>query len=176
MTKKQKTLCAVSALIVLVALAAALIFVFSGDDVQPQTETINLNGTWIVVGEYNNDVPVFADNQYMVFTGDSASVYKDDTDKPYAVCLEWHYTPGRAEQMIQYIKQTLQHTDAVEIWHVWLMDYWEFEERPVIHRKTVSIDTLTSAHIRELDDAEIWNTPDRQYPERPSFYCLTATK
>ncbi len=97
MTKKQKILCAVSALIVLVALAAALIFVFSGDDVQPQTETISLNGTWIVVGEYNNDVPVFADNQYMVFTGDSASVYKDDTDKPYAVSS---YSIDAANQMV----------------------------------------------------------------------------
>ena len=113
-----------------------------------------------------------ADDNFFLSPFSEAKTY---TDKPYAVCLEWHYTPGRAEQIIQYIKQTLQHTDTVEIWHVWLMDYWEFEDRPVIHRKTVSIDALTPEHIRELDDAEIWNTPDRQYPERPSFYCLTAT-
>lgn len=85
MTKKAKIFCAAGAFVVLVALTAALIFIFSGDDAQPQTEPISLNGTWIVVGEYNNDVPVFADNQYMVFTDDSATVYKDDTEKPYAV-------------------------------------------------------------------------------------------
>lgn len=98
------------------------------------------------------------------------------TDREYAVCLEWHYTPGRAEQIIRYIKNALQHTDAVEFWHVWLMDCWEFEERPVIHRETVSLDALTPEQIRGLDDAEIWNTPDKQFPERPSFYCLTVTK
>ena len=113
-----------------------------------------------------------ADDNFFLFPFSEAKTY---TDKPYAVCLEWHYTPGRAKQIIQYIKETLQHTDAVEIWHVWLMDYWEFEERPVIHRKTVSIDALTPEYLREIDDAEIWNTPDRQYPERPSFYCLTVT-
>ena len=68
------------------------------------------------------------------------------------------------------------------------MDYYEFEDRPVIHRQTVSIDELTTKHIKEIDDAEIWNlslihiqmcirdriwnTPDKMYPNRPSFYCL----
>ena len=97
MTKKQKILCVSSALVVLVALVAALIFIFSGNDVQPQTESISLNGTWIVAGEYNNDVPTFADNQYMVFSDDSASVYKDDTEKPYAVSS---YSIDVANQMV----------------------------------------------------------------------------
>lgn len=61
---------------------------------------------------------------------------------------------------------------SIELWHVWLMDYYEFEDRPVIHRQTVSIDELTTKHIKEIDDAEIWNTPDKMYPNRPSFYCL----
>ena len=30
--------------------------------------------------------------------------------------------------------------------------------------------------IKEIDDADIWNTPDKAYPERPSFYCLTITR
>lgn len=25
---------------------------------------------------------------------------------------------------------------------------------------------------KKIDDAEIWNTPDKMYPNRPSFYCL----
>lgn len=85
MTKKQKTLCAVGAIIVLVAFFTALIFVFGGDNDQPKAEQISLNGTWIIAAEYNNDVPVFVNDQYMVFSNDSVSVYKDDTQKPYAV-------------------------------------------------------------------------------------------
>ena len=114
-----------------------------------------------------------ADDNFFLLPFSEVKTY---TEKPYAVCLEWHYTPGRAEQIIRYIQNALQHTDAVELWHVWLMDCWEFEERPVIHRKTVSPDALTPEQIREIDDAEIWNTPDKQYPDRPSFYCLTVTK
>lgn len=100
----------------------------------------------------------------------------DYTDKKYAVCLEWNYTEGRAKQIIEYIKTALQKADAIELWHVWLMDYYEFEDRPFIHRKNVSIDKLTTEHIKETDNAEIWNTPDKMYPNRPSFYCLTITQ
>ncbi len=100
---------------------------------------------------------------------------EDYTNKKYGVSLEWHYTEGRARQIIEYIKTALQHTDTVELWLVWLMDYYEFEERPFIHRQIVSLKELTTEHIKEIEQAEIWNTPDRMYPERPSFYCLTVT-
>ena len=90
--------------------------------------------------------------------------------------MEWNYSEGRAHQIIAYIRAILQDTDTVELWQVWLMDYYEFEERPCIHQKTVSIQDLTPEHIKELDQAEIWNTPDKRYPERPSFYCLTVTR
>ena len=99
----------------------------------------------------------------------------DYTHKKYGVCLDWRYTEGRAERIIAYIKNALQKSDVLEFWHVWLMDYYEFEDRPFIHRKTVSVEELTAAHIQEMDQAVIWNTPDKMYPERPSFYCLTIT-
>ena len=101
---------------------------------------------------------------------------KDYTDKNYGVSLEWNYTDGRAERIIEYMKQALQESDAIEFWHAWLMDYYEFEDRPFIHRKTISIHDLSPAHIKEMDAAVIWNTPDAMYPERPSFYCLTITR
>lgn len=101
---------------------------------------------------------------------------RDYTRRDYGVCLEWNYTDGRAEQIIEYIRTALQKTDAVEFWHVWLMDYYEFEDRPFLHRTTIPIDELTTGHIREIDSAVIWDTPDRMYPERPSFYCLTVTR
>ena len=77
-----------------------------------------------------------------------------------------------AKQMIEYIKNALQNTDSVELWHVWLMDCCEFEDSPVIYRRTISISELTTKHIKDIDRADIWNTPDKMYPDRPSFYCM----
>jgi len=114
-----------------------------------------------------------ADDNYFLHAFSEVSDY---TDKKYGVFLEWHYTEGRANRLIEYIKDALRHTDSVELWRVWLGNYHEFEERPFIHRKTVSIDELAAEHIRDTDEAEIWNKPDKQYPNRPSFYCLTITR
>ncbi len=112
------------------------------------------------------------DNYFLKIFADVANY----TDKKYGVCLDWNYTKGRAKQIIEYIKTALREVGAIEFWHVWLMDYYEFEDRPFIHRETISIDELTAEHIKEIDDAEIWNTPDKMYPDRPSFYCLTVTR
>lgn len=98
------------------------------------------------------------------------------TDKPYGVYLEWHYTEGRGKEILKYIRQALENTDCVELWHVWLMGYYEFEDRPFLHSRTISIEDLTADDIRELDNAQIWNTPDRTYPDRPSFYRWTVTR
>ena len=114
-----------------------------------------------------------ADDNYFLISFPDVSDY---TKKKYGVYLEWNYTDGRAKQLIEYIKTALQETKSVEFWHVWLMDYCEFEERPFTHRKTISIYELETEHIREMDCAVIWNTPDKMYPGRPSFYCLTITK
>ena len=96
------------------------------------------------------------------------------TDKKYGVCLEWaYYTDGRAVQILEYIKDVLQSTDSVEIWHVWLMDYYEYDERPVIRKISKSISELTVIDIKTLDGAEIWNNEEK---DRPSFYCLKVTR
>ena len=55
---------------------------------------------------------------------------------------------------------------------MWLGVSDEFEDSPVIHRQTISVDELTVKHIEEIDHADVWNTPDKMYPNRPSFYCL----
>ena len=100
----------------------------------------------------------------------------DYADKKYGVCLEWNYTDGRAEQILEYIKENLKKTEEVELWHVWLMDYYEYEDSPVIHKRTISIEEMTIRDIEEIDSAEIWNKPDKQLPSRPSFYCLVITR
>jgi len=97
------------------------------------------------------------------------------SDKNYGVYLEWNYTEGRAKQIIEYIKSALQETDSIEFWHVWLMDFYEHWERPFVHRKEIMLEQLSAEHIEKLDSAKIWNTPDKSYPDRPSFYCLTIS-
>lgn len=114
-----------------------------------------------------------ADDNYVLRAFNRAEDY---TDKKYGVYLEWNDTDGRAEQILRYIKTALHKADPIEFWLVWLMDCWEYEERPYIHKKTISIHDLTTAQIRQISNAAIWNTPDPQYPQRPSFYCLTITR
>ena len=111
-----------------------------------------------------------ADDNYFLILFDSVKQY---TDKEYGVYLEWDYTDGRARQIIEYLNKALRKTDCVEFWNVWLMDYYEYENRPYIHRKTIHIEELTIEHIKEINNAVIWNTHDKMYPERPSFYCLS---
>lgn len=112
-----------------------------------------------------------ADDNYFLHQFNDVAFY---TDKKYGVCLEWfYYTEGRARQIIEYIKAALQHTDCVEIWHVWLMDYYEYDDRPVFWRNTIHIDNLTADNIQEIDAAEIWNNQDKN---RPSFYCLKVIR
>ncbi len=101
---------------------------------------------------------------------------QDYTDKKYGVYLEWDYTDGRAEHILKYMRDVLKETEQVEFWKVWLMDYYEDEESPVIHKRTVSIGKMTIQDIKETDSNEIWNKPDKQLPSRPSFYCLKITR
>ena len=101
---------------------------------------------------------------------------QDYSDKKYGVYLEWYYTDGRAEQILKYLKVVLEEAEQVELWHVWLMDYYEYEDSPVIHKRTISIKDMTIQDVKEIDEADIWNKPDRQIPSRPSFYRLIITR
>ena len=101
---------------------------------------------------------------------------QDYSDKKYGVYLEWAYTDGRAEQILNYVKAVLEEAEQVEFWHVWLMDYYEYEDSPVIHKRTISIEKMTIRDIYEMDKADIWNSPDKQIPSRPSFYCSKITR
>ena len=112
-----------------------------------------------------------ADDNYFLYTFRDVSSY---TDKKYGVYLEWHYTEGRAKQILEYVKAALDQTNVVELWHVWLMDYYEYDERPVVRKKTVLFSDMTVEDLKDLDDSEIWNQPDKRNPARPSFYCLTV--
>ena len=102
---------------------------------------------------------------------DDVNVY---CEKKFGVYLELPlYTEGRARQIIDYIRSTLRQTESVELWNVWLLGYWEYDDRPYIRKKTVNINDLTVTDIKEINNAENWNNKD---PNRPSFYCLEIIK
>ena len=105
-----------------------------------------------------------ADDNYFLL---SFPDVQDYAAKKYGVYLEWNYTAGRAEQILKYIRDALEETELVELWHVWLMDYFEYEDSPVIHKRTISIGELTIQDIKEIDNADIWNSPDKNIPSRP---------
>ena len=117
---------------------------------------------------YTADIDDSAEYEGFLLAFPEADCY---TDKPYAVFAEWHDTKIAAEQTLAYLKDVLRRADTVELWRVWLGEYWEFEDRPVIHRRTLAIEELTAAQLCTFDGLEIWNTPDKRYPSRPSFYC-----
>ena len=114
-----------------------------------------------------------ADDNYFLIDFKEVDLY---TDKEYGVVLEWDYTDGRANSIINYIKDVLQNTDSVELWHVWLMDIYDFENSPVIFSSTISIDDLTIEDIKEINESPIFDHPDERYPDRPSFYCLKIVR
>lgn len=114
-----------------------------------------------------------ADDNFFLF---SFPDVQDYTDKKYGVYLEWDYTDGRAEQILNYMKETLKNVEFIELWKVWLMDYYEYEDSPVIKKRTISIREMTIQDIKEIDNADIWNSPVKHIPSRPSFYCFKITR
>ena len=110
-----------------------------------------------------------ADDNFFLLTFEDVQSY---TDKKYGVCLEWNYTDRRAKKILEYIKNALEYDTTIEIWHVWLIDYYEYDERPIIQKCTITFSDLTIDNIKEIMSAEIWKTPDKRNPDRPSFYCL----
>lgn len=118
-------------------------------------------------------VPEKADDNFCLLRFENVEDY---TDMKYGVYLEWDYTDGRAEQVLKYIRAALTETEQIEFGHVWLGDYYEYEDSPVVHKRKISIKEITIQDIRELDGADIWNKPDRQIPSRPSFYKLIITR
>jgi len=98
---KKTLILTICAILVVIALAVSLIFIFSGDTENPdQTggdKAFSLTGTWLVVANYVNDSPVFTDGQFMIFTDTNAAMYKDATGDAFA---QSSYTVNEVNQLI----------------------------------------------------------------------------
>ena len=90
---KKKTLIALSSFFVVAALAALLVFAFSGDSSDAPENTLNLTGTWRVTGQIAEGVATYIENEFYVFTEDTASNYRDGSTTPFATS-SYTLSPG----------------------------------------------------------------------------------
>lgn len=112
-----------------------------------------------------------ADDCYSLLPFPEVGIY---CKKRYGVYLEWsQYTEERARRILDYIKSVLSQNESVELWNVWLMGYWEYDDRPAIHKNTISIEDLKTEDILEIHNAVNWNNRDQN---RPSFYCIEISR
>lgn len=81
------------------------------------------------------------------------------TEKKYRAALQWDYTEGRAKKVIQYIREHLEHTDELELWHVWV----GLDAFPKIRKCPISLDELISDDLKELSELEVWKEPVTHY-------------
>ena len=86
------------------------------------------------------------------------------TEKKYRVRVEWDYTKGRAEKIIQYIREHLAQTPSLELWHVWVGN----GVYPKIRNCTIPLDQFTADDLQELWNLEVWLEPT-------THYCFTVT-
>ena len=83
--KKKNLLFVVGGVFVVIVLIAMLLFVFSGDDNEElEAVTIKLDGAWKVVAYIQADTTNVLDQEYFVFTDETANAYRNDKSTPYA--------------------------------------------------------------------------------------------
>lgn len=87
------------------------------------------------------------------------------TEKEHCASVEWRFTPGRAEQLIGYLKEQLSRMPEVELWHTWLDE----EPRHRLRQVSIPISQLTVEDIAELERQEVWQEP-------PTDYCFLLTR
>jgi len=112
--------------------------------VSDRTVNINIDTGVIEDGDFDDD--------FNIWIPDNSLPLK--SNKKYFAVLEWHrLTEGRAENIIKYISQSLENTDEIELWHIWLGAEDQYHR---IKSKVFTIDEFTSKDIIELDKANLW--------------------
>lgn len=111
----------------------------------------------------------FADDFALLQAEGMEDIY---SEKKYKVYLEWnYYTVERADQVIEYIRDNLFHTDEVEIWRIWM----GAAEKPTIRSKKVPISKLRGEDIRKLEEKDLLGESDELHG-LPVQYRLLVIK
>lgn len=92
--KKKNLLFIAGGIFIAVALAAMLLFVFSGDENgESEAVSIKLDGAWKVVAYIQAGTTNIPEQEYFVFSGDTANAYRNDKANPYATST-YTFTAG----------------------------------------------------------------------------------
>lgn len=94
------------------------------------------------------------------------------SEKKHTASLEWaYYTEGRAKMVIDYLSCHLKQADEVEMWQIWM----GIDSKPLIRSRSLSIQELTPADIKELVGRKVWSDTATEY-EIPIQYRLVITR
>ncbi|MCD8502162.1 MAG: hypothetical protein LRY71_11335 [Bacillaceae bacterium] len=98
--------------------------------------------------EHLNELEINHDLYY------SVEYAQEYTDKPFVSELQWRYTKARAQQLIDYLVDQLQHVDEIEVWSIWLD-----EQEPAMIR-TVLAAELKVSNLDFLDGTKGFLRPE----------------
>ena len=83
--KKRNLLFMAGGVFIVVALAAMLLFVFSGDKTaEPEAAAVKLDGAWKVAAYIQAGTTHQPEREYFVFSGETAGAYRNGESQPYA--------------------------------------------------------------------------------------------
>lgn len=112
------------------------------------------------------------DDDFNIWIPDNSLELK--SNKKYFAILEWHrLTEGRAENIIKYIVQSLEKTDEVELWHIWLGAEDQYHS---IKTKAFVIDELIPQDIIRLEKENLWGYMITDNIETVYDYCYLIKK
>ena len=81
------------------------------------------------------------------------------TERQYGVWLDIEDDRG-PESLLEYLAGLLRRTDSAELWRVWVGNEYcwdlDFDERPVIRRRSSSAGELSAADLCELCNADVF--------------------
>lgn len=110
---------------------------------------INIDGT-IEDGNFDDDFEVWL----------TEKGYEMQTEKEHCAIFQWHkYTQGRAKKFIQYLREQLEKTLEIELWHIWM----DGDVNHNIKVRKIAIDDLKPEDIEELENKEVWKEPCIDY-------------
>ena len=118
-----------------------------------------------------SDIEISLDTTEKGFDDDFAiwlreKVVDMQTEKKNCAYLEWDwYTPGRAAQLIEYLKVQMQNTSQLELWYAW----WDGSLGHRIKKVAIPVDSLTPEDIGELVQQKFWEEP-------LTDYCFVITR
>ena len=84
-------------------------------------------------------------------------------------------TPEKAARIVDYVREVLTRTDAVELWSIWD----GCGEPPEITIRKVPPSAFAGADVEEIYSASCWPTDDivNLYGgERPTYHCLRVER